>query len=33
MAVHSMKDMPAECETGLTLQRRGNERIAEMYLY
>ena len=25
LAVHSMKDMPAECETGLTLQRHGNE--------
>ena len=32
MAVHSMKDMP-NVRLDLHLQRRGNERIAEMYLY
>lgn len=33
MAVHSMKDMPLNVRLDLHLQRRGNERIAEMYLY
>ena len=33
MAVHSMKDMRLNVRLDLHLQRHGNERIAEMYLY